>query len=235
MAKKIIVFVMIGIGTFSILLISACASMGGTSDNPPPYPEFPWPPPQASAFVDITNKFAGLCQNESAILGDLDSTLCAALGQCEYVEKSYFAVPGGFALVTRLEQINPDGSPKDLPDRWSIQPPTLRVFSLSEYLKALFTANSGYYRIIVFIVTPHAFSQSDQQVSSDEAEDWLVAGLNKLPEPIANLPLTEQYSTTALIYEFKSLASQEATINLQSRLTGRIHLQKSGILPLLER
>ncbi len=197
------------------------------------YPRFPWPPPQASASVIITEKLLSKLQNE-AVIRDVDNILSAALEASGYVEKSYFPVQDGFALVTRLEQINPDGSPKEPPDRWTTEVRTMREFTLKEYLRALFTANPGHYRIIVFIVTSPPFSQSDVTVDQKEAIDWLRRGLNKLPLSIARKPYTNQYTTTALIYEFEKPESRESTLKLPSSLTGRIHMQKSGFFQALE-
>ena len=88
-----------------------------------------------------------------AKLGDVDSILSNVLHGNGYVEQSYYAVPDGFALVTKLDQINTDGTSKALPDRWSIAPAnvSLSYFSLRSYLPALFTAAPGDYRLIVLL------------------------------------------------------------------------------------
>ena len=80
-----------------------------------------------------------------AKLGDVDSILSNVLHGNGYVEQSYYAVPDGFALVTKLDQINTDGTSKALSDRWSIAPAnvSLSYFSLRSYLPALFTAAPG--------------------------------------------------------------------------------------------
>ncbi len=160
------------------------------------YPEFPWPPPQASATVIITKELLSTPIRQVVYLGDIDMIMRTALEASGYIEKSYFAVPDGFALVTRLEQINSDGSPKELPDRWSTEVRAMRQFTLKEYLRALFTANPGHYRIIVLIVTSYPFSQSDKIVDQKGAVDWLRRGLNKLPPLIASKLYTNQYTTT---------------------------------------
>ncbi|MGB2863641.1 MAG: hypothetical protein WBC05_09985, partial [Sedimentisphaerales bacterium] len=136
------------------------------------FPKFPWPPPQASAMANLPNEFFRIPDVNLVRLRDVDNRLSRALDIAGYVEKSYYAAPDGFALVARLEQINPDGTPKSGSDRWAVEVRPLHRFSLSGYLRALFKSDPGYFRIIVFIVTPHPFDKSDEQVSIDDAIEW---------------------------------------------------------------
>ena len=94
-------------------------------------------------------------------------------------------MPDGFALVTRLEQIRPDGTPLDPPDRWSAEVGPVRQFNLRTILRALFTANPGYFRILVFVATPHPFNQSDEEVRREEAVAWLQEGMSWLPGAVS--------------------------------------------------
>lgn len=195
-------------------------------------PAFPWPPPRSSAFEVIP---AGLVTNQGEItlLRDVNKKLIQALAASGYVERSYYAVPDGFALVTRLEQINPDGTPKEH-GRWSIEVESLHSFSLTEYLEALFFADPGLFRVIVFVVTPHPFSQSEANIDRDEALTWLTEGLNTLPSSVATQEYTDRFSTTALIYVFEQLGSEDASLKTPGELTGRIHLDRSGFLIALQ-
>jgi hypothetical protein len=197
-------------------------------------PQFPWPPPVASATDIIPRSL--FPNSAAALLKDVDQRLAAALDACGYTGNSYYAVPKGFALVTHLEQINPDGTPRPMPGRWSAQVQPLSTFSLSEYLKALFTANPGRYRVTVLVVTSNAFSQTEAKVSKEEALGWLAKGLNQLPASIGNLPFTADYAVTALIYEFDEPHTGENAVFVNpSGLTGRDHLTKSKLLPTLEK
>ncbi len=198
------------------------------------YPKFPWPPPKASASVKITDEVLSSSIEKVVYLGDIDKIINKALKASEYWEMSYYAVPDGFALVTRLEQINSDGTPKEEQDRWSMQVPPMRKFTLMNYLKALFTANPGHFRILVFIVTPKPFSKSDETVDRKEAMDWLERGLNKLPQPIASKLYTNQCEITVLIYEFEQPESGETILKQPSHLSGRKHIEQSGLISALE-
>jgi hypothetical protein len=214
---------------------------GQTAMPPPPpgpsvesIPQFPWPPPLASGTDIIPRSL--LSNSQTGLLKDVDQRLADALEACGYTGNSYYAVPDGFALVTHLEQINPDGTSRPMPGRWAAQVQPLSTFSLSEYLKALFTANPGRYRVIVLVVTSHPFSQADAKVSKEEALGWISKGLNQLPASIGNLPFTADYAATALIYEFdEPRAGGNAIFINPSGLTGRDHLTKSKLLPALEK
>jgi hypothetical protein len=164
-------------------------------------------------------------------LRDVDGRITDALEQNGYYESSYYAVPAGFALVTKMEQINSDGTPKQGLQRWIIAPPTLVKFSLTAYLAALFRATPGYYRVIVFIVTPYAFAQSIVEVTPEEANEWLSGGLNRLPASIGSLDfLREDYACTALIYEFERASeAEEPRIRRPGLIPGHTHLVKAGI------
>lgn len=189
-------------------------------------PFFPWPPPKASAFVKVPIK-----QNHRPTkLLEVADILESAFEGAGYIERSYYAVPQGFALVSRLERINNDGSPKELPDRWStrIRQPT--KFTLKSYFKALFTAPLGRFRIIVFIVTSTPFNQKGASLSLAEAEAWLSEGLDVLPKDLGNAKFTIDHKCTSLIYEFEK-TQDETNGNLMdpSQLTGFLHLQRASL------
>jgi hypothetical protein len=192
-------------------------------------PSFPWPPPTASAREVIPNDFL-LGNSSAALLRNINDELVSALGKNGYFERSYFQAPGGFALVTRLEQIEEDGRSKPIPGRWSAGSVRSEGDSwIVSYLRALFTAQPGYYRVIVFIVSDTPFGESGQ-VKASEAEAWLQGGVNFLPDAIARLPYTRQMACTALIYEFKREGnSQASSLLTPSHLDARTHLVNSGL------
>lgn len=201
-----------------------------TSKTKQMLPQFPWPPPRASAMTTIPASFFRQVVGRLVRLTDVDHKINAALDVSGYFERSYYAVPGGFALVTRLEQINPDGTPMEGDNRWQVEVGPIRSFSLEAYLRALFTSSPGYFRIVVFIVTPYPFSQADASVDRQDAIAWLSRGAHILPPEIGNLPYTERHSCTALIYEFEKIAGeQKARTLIPGRMLGRTHLEKSGL------
>ena len=214
----------------------------------PPIPDFPWPPPRASATAEIPRHSFSSQPGDILRLRDAEEALQAALESCGYFEMSNFSVPDGFAMVTRLEQINSNGTSKEPPDRWAVEAQPLRwapprsflsqprsKFSLTKYLKALFNANPGSYRIIVFIVTRTPFNQTGKIVSRKDAMDWLWIGLNELPDSIGKLKYSKKYKCTALIYEFEQPNPGEpAELKIPSHLQGRTHLVKAKLWQALE-
>ena len=146
-----------------------------------------------------------------------------------YFEKSYYVVPDGFALATRLEQISQDGVSKAPPARWSAGVPGVEHFSISDYLRALLTANPGYYRVVVFVVTDVPFTESGPPANMGDAQKWLTGGANVLPVSIASTPFGPNTVCTALIYEFTRSAGKDPALLLPSPLDAHTHLVKSGL------
>jgi hypothetical protein len=195
-------------------------------------PQFPFPPPMASAFDTIPRELLVAHKTHSK-LKDVDVALSSAFARCGYGEKSFYAVPDGFAMASRLEQINADGSFGA--NRWSLATAPIRSFSIESYLGALFRVRAGHFRVVVFVVTNHPFEQTDAKVTSDQAKSWVKKGLNQLPKKIGDRDYSDDYTCTAEIYEFETLGGGEAKFVEPSEITGRTHLEKSGILGALAR
>ena len=210
---------------------SAAPSGPPPSGSPPQsLPDFPWPPPSASASYVLPRTLF----DAKATVGQVTGAIIAALERSGYVERSFFRTgDDGVALVTRLERINDDGSPPRETERW---PGALKSqgsgFDLAGMLRGLFYVDRGHYRLIVFILQDRPFTQSSEQVTETEARRWLRSGANVLPREIADRAFGDG-SCTALIYEFTSDGSAVKVV--ESQLTGRQHLEKSGVLAVLEK
>ena len=201
----------------------------------PAMPMFPWPPPRASASQVVPLQFFADAGDAQLTLGDVERQIREALDATGYFERSYFAVPQGFAMVTRIERINDDGTPKPGDERWSATPGLAGALELGKYLRGLFTARVGRYRAIVFAITPVPFHQSDVSVARDVVEDWLAEGFNVLPASVAVLPFTPGFACTALIYEFEARENQQiANLIAPSQLLGRRHLERAGVWQALQ-
>jgi hypothetical protein len=117
-----------------------------------------------------------------------------------------------------------------MPGRWSTDSTGVRPLDISQYLRALFTADPGYYRVIAFVVTPVAFTENaSQHLTSAQAQQWLVGGLNILPEQLGALPFTAHTKCTILIYEFEKPQGSPARILVPESLGARGHLVRSGL------
>ena len=193
-------------------------------------PDFPWPPPAASASYVLPDKlFEG-----RRTVGSVVDAVIAALERNGYVERSFFRTEAaGVALVTRLERINEDGSSFVEHERWSPgEQNRASSIDLIRFLRGLFFVDPGRYRVIVFILQDLPFSQSSQSLTGDEARAWLRRGANVLPPEIAGRPFGAG-RCTVLVYEFASDGTAVRVV--ESRLTGRQHLEKAGMLSLLEK
>ncbi|MCX6306421.1 MAG: hypothetical protein NT040_15775 [Bacteroidetes bacterium] len=192
-------------------------------------PHFPWPPPPASASVKIPRNFI-VKPNENNTLFQVAREFESALTNAGYVSFSYFYVPSGFAMVSQLEQINADGTPKTDPDRWSVQYQKARVFDLKSYITALFTSRPGYFRIIVFIFTSEPFSESGYKMPKDTAAKLVHAGNSDLPPAIGNIKFSAKFNCTTKIYEFEQKSMNSAAVlQIPSLVDGKQHLVKSKI------
>jgi hypothetical protein len=225
------------IGLLWILLLAGCPAPRQMAISGPPswgksdeVPTFPWPPPESSAMA-VLPQYLFQDHQKFQTLGDFDQALQAGLRSTGYMETSYLAVPAGFALVTRIEHIEPDGTPKAPEQRWTTEPQKIKItrFSLRAYLRALFTENPGFYRVNVFVVTDVPFSRSDAQVTPDDAHDWLVGGLDVLPATIASRPWTREIKCTVLIYEFVRREGKEPEILRRASPDGPGHLKKAKL------
>ena len=203
---------------------------------PPPaaiaLPEFPWPPPPPSDRMMLSRAgFArGLGANPS--LMSAADHLTDALGQAGYSQYSFYSAPGGFALVARLERIRPDGTPE--PEGQRFAPPSAsEPFSLGIYLKQLFIAPEGYYRLIVFVVTDNVVVTKGAAPTAATAQAWLRNGADRLPAAYATLPFTKAHEVDALIYEFRKQGKGQATPLTPSPIDARAHLERAGLYALL--
>lgn len=193
-------------------------------------PAFPWPPPRYSAIANIPIEFIGY-KIKSPTLGDVAIKLESALENAGYSERSYYYILNGFALITRIERIDVDGRPFTDDNRWIIGFRPMETFSLASYIKALFIATPGHYRVIVFAITDRPFAPSSKKADSKEFSELLLSGQNTLPKEIAKLQYSSMYRCTALIYEFIQKATTKTPSYVYpSNLTGKLHLTRARIL-----
>lgn len=99
-------------------------------------PFIPWPPPKPSEFVvlpDLSFRHG----KSNLTFGEAAGVILDSLLKAGYFERSFYGIPGGFALVMRLERINDDGSPMATDLRFA-PPDEAKPFSISEYVRKLF-------------------------------------------------------------------------------------------------
>ncbi|HEU0076209.1 MAG TPA: hypothetical protein VFQ76_01095, partial [Longimicrobiaceae bacterium] len=164
--------------------------------SPPPAPRFPWPPPAGYSRVVVPR--ALVVSGSNPTLGDVYRELVGAIERASSgFEHGLFAgIPGGFALVARMERIREDGSPLPGRARW-MKEGNPKV-SLVEFLSDLFFEKPGYFRVIAFAVTTNVTPGSDAGARLPEPEE----GSPWVPADLAKLPFRDQ-QVLALIYSFE--------------------------------
>jgi hypothetical protein len=166
-------------------------------------------------------------------LRQVGDQIVRALVQAQYSEYSFYAAPGGFALVARLERMADDGAP--LPGQWRfLSPSTTEPFSVTTYVQRLFFAPQGFYRQIVFVVTDQSFAPTGAKLDTAAADKLLAEGANRLPGDFSAMPFSAGHGVTALVYEYrKGAADRDVSALSPGRLTAADHLRRSGLLPAL--
>ena len=198
--------------------------------------EFPyWPPPSASTSEEIPRSLL-TANGETSTFGTVADRLRGALDRCGYTEIKFYGVPGGFAIVTRMEQFYADGRSKEPPARWAadIQPLKLSQTSILGYLEALLWAPPGYYRVVLFVVTSSSWDKPGPKAAEAVVNAWLDGGQYGLPKTLRGMPFEEECKCIALVYEFKqTVRGQPASFDDHSILPARNHMEKSLIRPKL--
>ncbi len=203
--------------------------VGSAAPSPLPLPQFPWPPPVASDRVVIPLTLGGPGLKK---MGDVDKKILSALTRMGYVQRAHFAVPNGYVLITRVEQIDKNGVAKPPPYRFSDHLPN--PHSVTSFLDGLFTSPPGYFRIIAFVVTNVDFNDTGAPLNEADAFK-LLQGPPVLPASIAAKSVPSQTVVTALIYEYQktSVDQNSPAVPIHSTVSAQTHLERAGLWQLL--
>lgn len=198
---------------------------GGCSTNP--MPKFSWPPPQCFLRQTLVGNLA----TQATAFSQVDARLQKSLDAKGYTQRSYFQVPGGFAIVTQLEQFDEKGQIKEQ-CRW-LDYPVEDFDGVWGYLTSLVMPSPGHFRIFVFVVTNQPYAQAQRKVSKEEATDWMRQGFNRLPSEVSKSEITDEHYLDVLIYEFEApQATRKCTQKCPCLLDSQTHLNKSGLFNL---
>lgn len=192
------------------------------------------PAPSAAPYTVNTSLF----RRPGATLQDAADKLLKALMDQQYVEYGFYCVPGGFALATRIERIGDDRRPWPGDARWEAgKAPLLRLqdgFSLKRIVDALFRADPGRYRMIVFYVTDRNVSPRPEGPGADYA-GLPSGGQSELPDDFDKLPFGPNYRVRAFVYEFRRASVSAPAQFVQPSLPTFTHLDRAGLLARLNR
>lgn len=197
-----------------------------------PLNAFDWPPPAPSTTVAIPRALLLMgVDPEDQTLETVASRLETALIDAGYVEFGYQSVGcTGFALVTRMEQINEEGQPLQGTARF--EPPSDEVpWSLGGFIRQLIGVPPGYYRQIVFVATEKPLETTGEAATREELDTMLAeADEQELPAGMVGLPYTRGHKLHVLVYEFEKRRGEEDAVQLTpSRLIAQTHIEAAGI------
>jgi hypothetical protein len=164
--------------------------------------------------------------------------LIFALKTAQISDWSAYAIGrNGFAIVSRLECIGENGQAKQGTERWCTDDArSPREFSISWYIRSLFSADPGRYRIIVFIVTPRVIRSDGVTPSEKTMKELLSSGaLDNLPDELRKIIPGPGTRCTALIYEFYRPAEDDPPhLIAASTITAVRHLVGASLWSLKE-
>ncbi|GAA0859613.1 hypothetical protein GCM10009114_33750 [Aliiglaciecola litoralis] len=192
------------------------------------FPTFPSPVPTPSKRSNISLFTPEQIHSGKLKLSDAEEKVRQALSAGGYEELSYYSFGNGFAIATPLEQTDSQANPLG-DSRWVSRVEQSKVFDLDSFFKALFFADKGYFRVLVFIINdkPIKFREhTDKQTLMEVINE----GSNRLPEKIETRNFDENMLCTALVYEFEH---DENTQTIENKKPGRYtvehHLTSTAI------
>lgn len=197
----------------------------------------PWPLPKPSTKMKIPRALFANCKT----LLDVDATLNNALHTNDYNDLSYYVVQPenrniiGYALVTRLEQIDENGFPKESPNRWSANQMENKDEGFFEWFKSALFPKSGYFRVIVFLVIDEGFTVSEETMERENAQALLDRGFSDFPREVIDTKFTKEHHVTALIYEYKVLDDNSKANLVNDGMDAKEHLKKAKIWSVLNK
>ncbi len=208
-------------------------------------PDFPTPAPAPSSRMALPRGFLNEArQQANSRLHHAADELDELLMSLGYSERAYFRLRErdqtvGFALVTRMERIHPNGRPYP-DDRRFIPAGIDDRFSVLEFLKSLFIAPVGHYRVLVFTVSREPVRATGPQIGGAGADQWLSTGSTRLLGCVARVPFTDEFGVDVLIYEFRHAPEEDLAAGrsrrstrvsqvIPSKLDPAVHLRRTGI------
>jgi len=200
-----------------------------TSSGKTSMPNFPWPPPNCYQRKTLVKNLSKKALN----FDDIDERLQRALDAEGYYQRSYFQTPGGFALITQMEQFKPDGT-TNARFRWTDYPVQEDFDGVWTYFKSLIMPNPGHFRVFVFVVTNQPYPLSDKTIVAPGMQKLASGGLSQIPSSYSKTEVTQEHYLEVLIYEFEAPQStKQCTEKCPAFLDVQTHLAQSGLSNLL--
>jgi hypothetical protein len=189
---------------------------------------FPWPPPTPSTRRSFSpDVIEGAARVRK--VGDVASRLEQIMRSAAFDAFGYYRVPGGFALITRIESLDGEsGAPLAGAARWGARA-TYAGLSLSSIFAT--TRASGFYRVFVFLLTddPPMTQAVDSAQAFAIAQTWAIEGRPSLPAEIKVLPIGQNHVLVVMVYEFEKVDGGETKHFRPSRWPLDQHLSTLGV------
>lgn len=219
----------------AVMMIVSCQTGEGIF----PFPElgkFPIPAPSPSC-LGLLDMSLILDQSTYA---DVDILLRQKLTGAGYYENQYFELPDGFAIITKLENIDVNKRPLKENHRWALGANEIgssmvknEISSFEEYKNALIMPNSGYCRFFVFYFSATPFSSVQNNfipITTENFNDkFSFAGMNRLPVELGLRRVKNEHRIFVLVYEFIKKENQTPKFIKSSNYSANAHLNKSNL------
>ena len=187
-------------------------------------------PPRATDSLTLPLQLAG----EQLTLENLSDRLTDALQNAGYWGKcSYYWLDDrhgpGFAIVTHIEHIQPNGKPV-LDQRWGFDLPRYGQLTLVSMLKALINADPGRYRLLALVVCKQPLIEKETPMTTEQVKE-LNAGPKWLGDsPWKTVVTTADFHLIAYVYEFERPSRSDAPVLMSSSdVTVERHLESTGL------
>ena len=202
-------------------------------------------PPRASARMRLPEFFP-----DAMKLGDVASKVSAALTEAGYPDQGWFVVPsptsfappgkppavGGFAVVTKLEEIDDRGRSKSGGKSWTLDASHPNAISFLDAARRLLAgAPVGRYRVFLIWVSNDPASQARTDKSAlEDWENFLATGtkgplLRVMDQVQVNYGTGGGCSVFVYEYDRSAITGEAQFVRSDDRLNAEQHLKASGI------
>jgi hypothetical protein len=192
-----------------------------------------WPPPESSTTWSAS---AGLPSGVS--LGESADQVAAALRSAGYTDARWYAIGAryahGFAVTTRLEKINDDGTPKPPSERWSSRFPEASTLFWLERARRMRLPGPGRYRVFLVAFTDLPIGRTNRAPYWNE-DTWM-ADVAEAPSLASSQSrsVSPTYRVGTYVYAYESDSADGKGELLASDVTpATAHIQSSGLSALI--
>ncbi|WP_299191946.1 hypothetical protein [uncultured Erythrobacter sp.] len=207
-----------------------CAPGEPASLSLPRYPS--WPPEEASSRIAL-DRYLG--PREGRSLYETGQMLRDALNEAGYEQHAFYAVPGGYIIVTETERTDPEGAGVRGTARY-LKPGEDRIGLLVSIRDLFLERPKTYYRYLAIVVSDRPFCAARETLAVEEAERRVIGGFSDLSDDTREIDFSDRYRVTALIYEFVNDGiGYDLSMIAPGRIPPREHLKRSGLDEALPR